>query len=134
MSLSTALTLTETPQRIDQAWIAAMPKEVAEDLFGVPAGSLVTLFARPGEITALMNLAVQTEEARLREPGWFLEMPSDLAAAAGFALDSLLTIYAKHGALRVEVLPPPSPAIKKAVERTLNQYGEAFEELKRLGD
>ena len=85
MSPQTALAFTETPQRIDQTWVVAMPKEIAEDLFGVPAGSLVTLFARSGEITALMNLATQTEEARRREPGWFLDMPSDMAAAAGFA-------------------------------------------------
>ena len=99
-----------------------MPKEIAKNLFGVPADSLVMFFARPGEVTALMNLAVQTEEARLREPGWFLEMPSDLAAAVGFASGSLLTIYAKHGALRVEALPPPSPAIKAVVERFHSQY------------
>jgi len=133
MSPQTALAFTETPQRVDQTWVVAMPKEIAEDLFGVPAGSLVTLFARSGEIAALMNLAAQTEEARRREPGWFLDMPADMAAAAGFAPGSLLTIYAKQGSLRVEVLPP-SPELAAAVERSLSQHGEAFEELKRLGD
>ncbi len=106
MSPQTVLSPTETPQRIAQGWVAAMPKEIAEDLFGLSAGALVTFFVQPGEITALMNLALQTEEARQREPGWILAMPPDIAAASGSAEGSLMVVYAKAGTLRVEIVAP----------------------------
>lgn len=133
MSPQAATLPTEAPQRIDQGWIIAMPKEIAE-LFGVPEGSIVTLFVQQGGISALMNLALQTDEARKREPGWFLEMPSEMATTAGLPDKSFLALYAKHGALCVEVLPPPAPEIEAAAERLWNEYREVFEELKRLGD
>lgn len=134
MSPQTAFALTETPQRVDQVWVAALPPGIAEDLFGMPTGSPVTFFVKPGEISAVMNLALQTEEARQREPGWILAMPPDIAAASGSAEGSLMVVYAKAGMLRVEVLPPPSPRIEAAVDRVLAGYGEAFAEMKRLGD
>lgn len=133
MGPQTATSPTETPQRIDQGWVVAMPKEIAE-LFGVPEGSLVTLLLQEEGLTALMNLALQTDEARKREPGWFLEMPPDMATAAGLPDKSFLALYAKEGALRVEVLPPPSPELEAAAARIWNEYQEVFEELKRLGD
>jgi hypothetical protein len=76
----------------------------------------------------------QTSEARKREPGWFLEMPPAMARTVGAAEDSFIAIYAKNGSLYVEILPPPSPEIEASVDRILEKYGEAFEELKRLGD
>ncbi len=123
----------ETPQRIEQGWIAAMPEGIADKLFGVPVGSLVTFFAEPGKITAMMNLALQTEEARSREPGWILEMPADIAAASDSAEGSLMVVYAKAGALRVEIIAR-RPEIKERVRRMVEQYKEAFDEMKRLGD
>jgi bifunctional DNA-binding transcriptional regulator/antitoxin component of YhaV-PrlF toxin-antitoxin module len=132
METQTAMSPTEVPQRIDQGWIVAMPKEIAE-LFGVPVGSLVTLFVREGSITALMNLASQREEAKKREPGWILKIPSDIAAALGTVEGSIMVIYAKAGTLTVEVIPA-KPEIQAAAQRLYNKYKEEFEELKRLGD
>jgi hypothetical protein len=142
-SVSTTTTVTpsvapvsETLQRIEQGWVAAMPPEIAEDLFGVPAGSLVTFFAAPGQITALMNLALQTEEAREREPGWILEMPPDIAAATGSAEDSLMVVYAKAGTLRVEIIGS-RPEARAGARRYFEKYRAEAEELARqdgLGD
>jgi hypothetical protein len=123
---------TEVPQRIDQGWIVAMPKEIAE-VFGVPEGSLVTLFVHHGNLTALMNLALQTDEAREREPGWILAMPLDIATLLGVAEGSVMVIYAKAGTLSAEVIPA-KPEIQAAARRLYDKYKEEFEELQRLGD
>ncbi len=121
------------PQKVDNCWIVGMPKEIAE-AFGLPEGWLVALFAQPGSVIAQTNLAGQTSEARHREPGWFIKMPSEMAEAAKVAEGSLIAIYAKSGALYVEILPPPSPELKASINRILNKYKEAFEEMKRRGD
>ena len=129
----TAALPTEVPQRLDQSWNIAMPKEIAE-LFGVPEGSPVTFFVQPGNITAWMNLAPQTDEARQREPGWFLEMPPEMAEAAGATVGSVLGLYAKLGTTYVEIYPPPDDELKEIVREILENRRADFEEMKRRGD
>lgn len=129
----TAALPTEVPQRIDQSWSIAMPKEIAE-LFGMPEGSPVTFFVQPGNITAVMNLALQTDEARKREPGWFLAMPLEMAETAGVAAGSILGLYAKLGTPYVETYPPPDDEFKAIVREILENRKADFEEMKRRGD
>jgi len=121
------------PRKIEHCWIVEMPKEIAE-AFGLPEGSPVALFALPEGITAQMNLAAQTSEARKREPGWFIKMPREMAEIVGAAEGSILAVYAKMGKPYVEIYPPLRPDLKAIVDEILDKNKEAFEELKRLGD
>ena len=66
--------------------------------------------------------------------GWVIEIPKEMAQAMGVAEGSLVVLYAKTGGLEVEILPPPSPELIESVRETYEEFKEAFEEMKRLGD
>ncbi|MGH9843860.1 MAG: hypothetical protein ACREEM_34425 [Blastocatellia bacterium] len=133
MTSQAGLAVSETPQRVANTWIVAMPGEIA-DAFGVSEGSIVTLFMQPGSVAAMMNLATQTAEARNREPGWFVEMPVEMAAAAGATEGTFIAIYAKQGSVRAEILPQPSPEFAAIADGVIEKNKELLEDLKRLGD
>jgi hypothetical protein len=40
----------------------------------------------------------------------------------------------KDGRLEVEIIPPPSPELIHSERETCEQFKEAFDEMKRLGD
>lgn len=133
MTLQAGLAVSEIPRRIANTWIVAMPRGIA-DAFGVPEGSIVTLFVQPGSVAAMMNLATQTAGARNREPGWFVEMPADMAASAGVAEGTFIAIYAKQGSVRAKILPQPTPEFAAIADQIIEKNKELLEELKRLGD
>jgi hypothetical protein len=67
------------------------------------------------------------------EGGWVVEMPAEMARALGVAEGSLAVLFIEAGKIEVEVLPP-SPEMEQAARRLHEKYGDAFAELKRLGD
>ncbi|MEP7337201.1 MAG: hypothetical protein ABI977_05605 [Acidobacteriota bacterium] len=131
MTSETATTLEAEEKEL--IWTVEMPKEIAE-VFGMPEGIPVKLYAQTGGIQAQMDLTNQTSEARDREPGWLLKISSEVAEITGNAEGSVIGIYAKGGIPYVEVYPPPSPEWSEIINQILDQNKDAFEELKRLGD
>ena len=133
MTQPTLSQLQEAPPNREFEWVVEMPREIAE-MFGVRAELPVMLHAQPGTICAHMDLTEQTAEARNRQPGWFIEMTPEAAAATGFAPGSVIAVYAKQGAPYVEVYPPLKPDLAAILERILEEDREFFEKMKRLGD
>lgn len=66
--------------------------------------------------------------------GWVIEIPPEMTRALGVAEGSLAVLHAKTGTIEVEILPPPSPELIESVRETYEEFKEAFEEMKRLGD
>ena len=69
------------------------------------------------------------------DQGWVLTMVPEMARAAGVAEGSLIVLYLKgSGTIAAEILPPASEATKRSVEESVDKFGDAFAEMKRLGD
>lgn len=66
--------------------------------------------------------------------GWVIEVPAEIARELGVAEGSFAVLSAKEGRLEVEILPPPSQELVESVRLTSEQFKEAFDEMKRLGD
>jgi hypothetical protein len=66
--------------------------------------------------------------------GWVIEIPKEMTRALGVAEGSLAVLHAKDGNIDIEILPPPSPELVESVRETYEEFKEAFEEMKRLGD
>jgi bifunctional DNA-binding transcriptional regulator/antitoxin component of YhaV-PrlF toxin-antitoxin module len=67
--------------------------------------------------------------------GWIIEVPAEMAQAMGVAEGSVIVLYpSAEGGMSYEVLPPLSPDIEASVLQTCDEFREAFEEMKRLGD
>ncbi len=124
----------DVPQKTENGWAIAMPKEIAEKLFGLPEDSLVIFQVHAGGITAQLDLAAQTAEARQREPGWFVKMPVEMARSAGVPEGSTLGLYAKAGRPYVETYPPLDGELKEFMREILTNRRADFEEMKRRGD
>ena len=65
---------------------------------------------------------------------WVVDMTPEMARAAGVAEGSLVVLYFKDGAVTAELLPPPSEELKEEVQQVIEEFGEAFAEMKRRGD
>ncbi|MDQ3132761.1 MAG: hypothetical protein M3Q99_18580 [Acidobacteriota bacterium] len=68
------------------------------------------------------------------EKGWIIELPDEFAESIGVEKNSIGLLGYKDGKIEVEIFPPPSPELEKSIDRILDKYKEAFEEMKRLGD
>lgn len=68
------------------------------------------------------------------EHGWVIPMTAEMAREANVAEGSSLVIYLSQEAVSVEVLPPLTDEIRNSVARSVEKFGEAFAEMKRLGD
>jgi hypothetical protein len=66
--------------------------------------------------------------------GWVVDVPNEIARELGVSEGSIAIIHAKDGRLELEILPPPSDQLTESVRQTYEQFEEAFDELKRLGD
>ena len=66
--------------------------------------------------------------------GWVIEVPAEIAAGLGVAEGSFAVLSTREGRLEVEILPPPSPELVQSVRETCEEFKEAFDEMKRLGD
>ena len=61
-------------------------------------------------------------------------MTAEMAHEADVAEGSLLVIYLSQSGVSAEVLPPATDEIKESVQRSIEKFGDAFAEMKRLGD
>jgi hypothetical protein len=77
---------------------------------------------------------MNTMAPQKRGMGWVIEVPAEIAGALQVAQGSFAVLSAKDGRLEVEIIPPPSPELIESVRETCEQFKEAFDELKRLGD
>lgn len=66
--------------------------------------------------------------------GWVVEMTPEMASEAGVAPGSFLVFYLQDGQVSAEILPPASEETKRGVEESIEKFGDAFAEMKRLGD
>lgn len=66
--------------------------------------------------------------------GWVVDIPSEIAKSLGVAEGSIAVLHVKDGQLETEILPPLSDDLNLIVDETIEEYKEAFEEMKRLGD
>ncbi|MBC7932344.1 MAG: AbrB/MazE/SpoVT family DNA-binding domain-containing protein [Rubrivivax sp.] len=66
--------------------------------------------------------------------GWIMEIPAEMAQVLGVDEGSIIVLYPHEGGMSYEILPPPSPKLKASVRETYEQFKDAFEEMKRLGD
>ena len=132
-TMSSQAAITSEARKKEFVWTVEMPKDIME-MFGLPEERPVTFHAQPGNISATLDLTGQTVEAGNRGPGWFVPLLSNAAAASGFSEGSFIGIWAKLGTARVEIIPPPSPEFNARIQQIIEQYGDDFEEMKRLGD
>jgi hypothetical protein len=68
------------------------------------------------------------------EQGWVVEMSPAMARAAGVADGSLIVLYLKDGSVSAEILPPLTDEMRRSVQESIDKFGDAFAEMKRLGD
>lgn len=68
------------------------------------------------------------------EKGWLIELPDDFTAEIGVSRNSIGLLQVSDGRIEVEIFPPPSPELEKAVDRIHEKYKDAFVEMKRIGD
>ena len=66
--------------------------------------------------------------------GWVIELPTEIARTLGAAEGSFAVLRTREGRLEVEILPPPSPELEQSVRETCEEFKDAFNEMKRLGD
>jgi hypothetical protein len=68
------------------------------------------------------------------EQGWVVDMTPEMAHTAGVAEGSYVVLYVSEGSVTAEVLPAATEEMKQSVRRSVEKFGEAFAEMKRLGD
>jgi len=68
------------------------------------------------------------------ELGWVIEVPAEIARELGAAEGSFALLRTRDGHLEVEIIPPPTPELVKSVQETHDEFKDAFDEMKRLGD
>lgn len=66
--------------------------------------------------------------------GWVVTMTPEMASEAGVAEGSFLVFYLQDGQVSAEILPPATEEMKRSVEESVEKFGDAFAEMKRLGD
>lgn len=75
-----------------------------------------------------------TNVPKKTDQGWIIDIPLDMADVMGVAHGSIGVLYPHAGGISIEVLPPPTPEFVASVLETCEEFREAFEEMKRLGD
>jgi hypothetical protein len=68
------------------------------------------------------------------ERGWVVPMTPEMAREADVAEGSFLVIYLSQGGVSAEVLPPATDDVKESVRQSIEKFGDAYAEMKRLGD
>jgi hypothetical protein len=66
--------------------------------------------------------------------GWVITMTPEMAEEAGVVAGSFLVFYLDKGGVSTEILPPATDQMKRSVQESINKFGDAFGEMKRLGD
>lgn len=78
-----------------------------------------------------MGEVIETTE---KHSSWILELPDEIAGKEGYVEGSKVILTFRNGKIETQILPPTSEKTKEDVNRIINKYDKAFEELKRLGD
>ncbi len=68
------------------------------------------------------------------ERGWVVSMTPEMAREADAAEGSFLIFYLHKGNVAAEILPPATEEQKRSVQESIDKFGDAFAEMKRLGD
>ena len=79
-------------------------------------------------------MAINSLIPRRSEQGWVIDMTPEMARAANVAEGSYVVLYLSDGNVTAEVLPPATEEMKESVQRSVDKFGDAFAEMKRLGD
>jgi hypothetical protein len=66
--------------------------------------------------------------------GWVITMTPEMANEAGVVDGSFLVFYLDKGGISAEILPPATEEMKRSVQESIDKFGDAFAEMKRLGD
>jgi hypothetical protein len=66
--------------------------------------------------------------------GWVIEVPTEIARVLGVPEGSFAVLSTANGRLEVEVLPPPTHELEQSLRETCEEFKDAFDEMKRLGD
>lgn len=66
--------------------------------------------------------------------GWVIEVPTEIARSLEVPEGSLAVLSVTDGRLDVEILPTPTPELLQSVRETCEEFKDAFDEMKRLGD
>lgn len=66
--------------------------------------------------------------------GWVISMTPEMADEAGVVAGSFLVFYLNKGGVSTEILPPATEDMKRSVQQSVDKFGDAFAEMKRLGD
>ena len=82
-----------------------------------------------------MSAIVTTSTApRKTDEGWIIDIPTDMADVMGIAHGSVGVLYPSRNSISIEILPPPAPELVSSVLETCEEFREAFEGMKKLGD
>ena len=68
------------------------------------------------------------------ERGWVIQMTPEMAREARAAEGSYLVIYLGESGISAEILPPATEELNASVKRSIEKFGDAFAELKRVDD
>lgn len=79
-------------------------------------------------------MSMSTLAPQKTDLGWVIEVPAEIAQVLGVAEGSFAVLSTKEGRLDVEILPPPTPELIQSVRETCEEFKDAFDEMKRLGD
>jgi hypothetical protein len=71
---------------------------------------------------------------RKSDHGWVVAMMPEMTSEAGVAEGSFLVFYLQEDQVSAEILPPATEEMKHGVEESVRKFGDAFAEMKRLGD
>jgi hypothetical protein len=71
---------------------------------------------------------------KTEDDGWVVAMTPEMAQVAGVAEGSLVAFYFKDGKVAAEILPPPSDELRAEVRQIVDEFADAFAEMKRRGD
>lgn len=66
--------------------------------------------------------------------GWIIDLPDDFTQEICVEKGSIAVLSRSNGKVEIEIIPPISLELEKAVDRIFNKWGDAFAEMKRLGD
>jgi len=64
---------------------------------------------------------------------WILELPVEVCNREGFAEGTMISLTVRNGGILTSIIEP-SADIEKSVREFVDEYGEFFEEMKRVGD
>lgn len=75
----------------------------------------------------------ELKTVKIEKDTWILEVPPEVCQKEGFAQGTLISLTLKNDAISGVYLKP-SQEIDEFVSRVVEEDGEYFEEIKRIGD